>query len=472
MFQSGKYYPSTLWVWLGLLFIFLSACTTAAPTPTLIPPPTATATATMTSTPSPTATATSTPLPTATFTPTFTPTPPPAEFNNLVLALDYDLANKQILSPRTYFPAGVAYMAFAFDYSVPALTTLTWQIVNENEEVVDSGTVKVNAGKGQRGAVIRLSDALDNGEYQFILNLDDEPLLSTSFEIFWNPTLWPVVLSEEISQTGEPEDGGDTFEVGTEFLFAYYPTINFAVGDEILAEWFLEGEKIGEHQYVWDNAEWSTGFHGNKIENPEDDSEPLPAGSYHIIVYVNGAPKQCKAFQVTDEADPTPPAGCDQFQEEVAVSVGEEPSDNGTWGRYQERTLAELNELTAELTSDLEDGSIYFEASPDYQYPSLITITFGGEFRDITPATAGLIQMWLMTFAPQLTPEQAGEIFAQEVLFLDGDQEYWFPVQSTLTPFMEDELTAGDEVLLYVVWMGAIKQEGEVQNLYLVNAYE
>ena len=110
--------------------------------------------------------------------------------------------------------------------------------------------------------------------------------------------------------------------------------------------------------------------------------------------------------------------------------------------------------------------------SPDYQYPSRVRVIFTGDFR----ATSGLrlegIKIWLATFAPQLTAEEAALIFGQEVRVIEENQEYWLPVQNVLVPLMEQELAVGDEFEVLITWMGATITNSQIERIYLVNAFE
>lgn len=47
--------------------------------------------------------------------------------------------------------------------------------------------------------------------------------------------------------------------------------------------------------------------------------------------------------------------------------------------------------------------------------------------------------------------------YQTELLFLDGKDDYWLLVQRELIPLFENELQKGDEVTLYIEWIGANK---------------
>lgn len=295
-------------------------------------------------------------------------------------------------------------------------------------------------------------------------------MLSKEFEVFWNPTLWPITLGANISANGEVLDTGDVFPVGTEFLFASYPTINFTVGDELVAEWSVDGEKLGEHRYVWDSPEWSTGVHANIIDNQVDNRKPLPPGNYEMVIYVNDVPKQCKAFLITATPTEETVRGCEAFKASSSITESAPPA---SWNRYQPRILGELELLTGELLGEItEERAVYIETSPDYQYPSRVRVVFTGDFRDASESRLEGIKIWMATFAPSLTADEISSLFGQEGLFIEGEKEYWIPVQSTLIPIMEDELSPGNDVELFLNWIGATKEFDEIDRINLVNAFQ
>jgi hypothetical protein len=474
------------YILLLLVLVLISACNTIQAPPvtstpeeiiasTHTPLPTATSTATSLPTPSQTPSATPSPSTTPTQTPSPTATPKPPEFSNLILALDYNQVSNEPLSPRDYFPLGVSYIAAVLDYNVQGWNKLDWVIYDVDEKKISSGITGLTTGEGKHAFIMRPEKGLDEGNYELILKLDDETVLSHSFDVFWTPTLWPISIGKGVYQTGEAGDIGESFPFGVEYLAASYPTINFQVGDELYAEWFVDGEKLGEHQYTWDNSEWSTGIHANAIENQTESGSPLPIGDYEIIVSVNGIPAQCKAFTIVD-SDSAPNEAVTIEPSDLCQAINDQTNglqSSNTWDRYQPRTFAELDTLTGEIIDTSTEGkAIYLEQSPDYQYPSRISVQFTGSYRDTPKDKLEWITAWMFNQAPQLSKAEVESLFGQEALFTESSTEYWLPVQNTLIPIMEEELTPGDEIELLVVWMGAVVESGEIDRIYLVNAFE
>ena len=449
----------------------------------------AVATESWTKTPVPTMTSSTTPTiissPTVLPSPTFTSTPEPTptetpilpEFTNLTLALDYNQDSLEPKSSQDYFPLGVSYMAVVFDYRVPSWTKLDWYIYGSDGVIEASGIASLSAGEDKMAFIVRPETGLDGGSYELIFELDGQPVLEKQFDVYWNPTIWPITIGTDVYDDYTVANEDNKFSYGTEFLYATYPTINFLIDDKIFVEWFVNDEKLGEHQYIWDNSKWSSGVHVNKIDNQVEPDNPLPVGIYEMFIYVNGKPKQCKAFKIIEENATSsdnvnalePMLECETFTSEPS-----EVDSSSPWDRYEVRTFSELDDLVAGAIQfdTSQEKVVYLEMSPDFQYPSRVEVVFTGDFRDTPESKLEWIKLWMATFAPELTAEEVAELFAQEGLFKEDSKEYWLPIQNALIPIMEDELSPGDKVDLLVTWMGATIDSGQIDKIYLVNAFK
>ena len=129
-------------------------------------------------------------------------------------------------------------------------------------------------------------------------------------------------------------------------------------------------------------------------------------------------------------------------------------SEPSTWDRYTPNTLANIIETNVDLMAPEQYPALYVEVSPDYQFPSRIPVIYTGEFRDIDPIKQFIIESWGATISPEVGENIKGT-FLQEVLVVESDTEYWIPVQELLVPFIENELNPGDDMMIYVLWVGA-----------------
>ena len=64
------------------------------------------------------------------------------------------------------------------------------------------------------------------------------------------------------------------------------------------------------------------------------------------------------------------------------------------------------------------------------------------------------------------------KLYDTEFLFTETLIEYWLPIQNPLIKPLQEELKKGDGVTLYVSWIGARKESGKVDWIFLVNEFE
>lgn len=64
-----------------------------------------------------------------------------------------------------------------------------------------------------------------------------------------------------------------------------------------------------------------------------------------------------------------------------------------------------------------------------------------------------LIKAWSGLFGTERGAQML-EILQHEVLLIENEQEYWIPVQEPLIPFMEDELTINEPIIVFIIWVG------------------
>ena len=64
--------------------------------------------------------------------------------------------------------------------------------------------------------------------------------------------------------------------------------------------------------------------------------------------------------------------------------------------------------------------------------------------------------------------EGIADAFKREVKVREGGVDYWLPVQEVLVPAMTSELRQGEEIELFVIYVGQV----DGRHLFLVNAFE
>lgn len=204
--------------------------------------------------------------------------------------------------------------------------------------------------------------------------------------------------------------------------------------------------------------------------SPEAQATQTALAATEIAAGWTETPRQTHTATVTDT--PLPTLTSTPKLTETPLPTGT-PEPSG-WDRYQPRTMTEVIDIiNEEVELDTrEEDVLYLEMNSDYHYPSNVQLIYSGEYREVTDPRKMMITSWVGSFASQLTPREQEEIFATEVLFTEDGAEYWIPVQKSLIEIMKDELKAGDEVTVLIVWMGEISEADEIDYVFLLNAFK
>ena len=100
--------------------------------------------------------------------------------------------------------------------------------------------------------------------------------------------------------------------------------------------------------------------------------------------------------------------------------------------------------------------------SPDI--PIRSSVVYSGEFRDLPGDSRRLIRAWSESMsAAGITDE-----FKREVKVREEGVDSWLPVQEVLAPIMLRELRPGEEIQLFVIYVGQV----DGRHLFLVNAFD
>ena len=151
--------------------------------------------------------------------------------------------------------------------------------------------------------------------------------------------------------------------------------------------------------------------------------------------------------------------------------------DLDPWNKYQPRTLDQIIKNHAAKVLDDPDIQMNF---PDGStavltrdsFPSKVKVTYTGRSRSISPKRKELIKDWVTTIFGLERRDERLRLFDTEFLFTETLIEYWLPIQNPLIQPLQEELKKGDEVTLYVSWVGARKESGKVDWVFFVNEFE
>ena len=133
-------------------------------------------------------------------------------------------------------------------------------------------------------------------------------------------------------------------------------------------------------------------------------------------------------------------------------------TQSGSWANYQPGTLQGVEQ---QLAPPKSEGV----GTTPTGLPVKATVLYGGESRPISDVNRDAIA----TFAKSQT--NVAELFSEEVLFTEEGKDYWLPLQKQMIPFVEQELTQGDQVELLALWVGYSHPQGQVHHTFLVNEF-
>jgi len=150
--------------------------------------------------------------------------------------------------------------------------------------------------------------------------------------------------------------------------------------------------------------------------------------------------------------------------------------DQDPWKKYEPRTLDQIIKLHATKVLDNPDVLMTFSDGSaavltNDSFPSKVKVTYTGQFRGISQKRKELLKNWL-TKTYGLNREEYLKLFDTEFLFTENLVEYWLPIQNPLIQPLKEELKKGEEVVLYVAWIGARKESDKIDWVFLVNEFE
>jgi hypothetical protein len=102
-------------------------------------------------------------------------------------------------------------------------------------------------------------------------------------------------------------------------------------------------------------------------------------------------------------------------------------------------------------------------------FPSKVCLIFLGKSRPLQGKRQMLVQYWqkMLKISDDLT-----NVFGTEMLFREGDKEFWIAIQKPLVDPLPREAEIGKSFTAYVIWMGAIKSEGHWEWVFAMNEFD
>ena len=140
------------------------------------------------------------------------------------------------------------------------------------------------------------------------------------------------------------------------------------------------------------------------------------------------------------------------------------------WDYEKQRTLAQMTTLRREIVNRRHPIFTASEAGEFALNNSAVTsrvkLTYMGEKRAVPVSKRRLLEGMAGSYA--LDPASMRGL-VEEVLFKEGDQEYWIPTKKKIISVLEERLNTGDEVTLYIDLVGAYRTKGKWEWVFAVN---
>lgn len=118
------------------------------------------------------------------------------------------------------------------------------------------------------------------------------------------------------------------------------------------------------------------------------------------------------------------------------------------WNTYPMRGISELIQQEQAMVNETPKSDMIISAKP---FPAKTVVTFTGSKRPVDELTASFIKIWAQSRG---VPAENAEKLVEEYLFKEKEDEYWTPVLKSITPYIETELKADDEIMIYYFYLG------------------
>ena len=151
----------------------------------------------------------------------------------------------------------------------------------------------------------------------------------------------------------------------------------------------------------------------------------------------------------------------------VALTPENEGSTLKGYERYRPRTLTEIiREHSDPVILQKNEGSMILTGDT---FPSKVRVIYTGESRNISPSKKQHLDMLVTSFN---VAQKVIDGYATEMLFMEGEDEHWLPLQAGLHPFFQKEVKKGEAVVLYAEWVGAKKTGGKWEWVFIVQEFQ
>jgi hypothetical protein len=138
------------------------------------------------------------------------------------------------------------------------------------------------------------------------------------------------------------------------------------------------------------------------------------------------------------------------------------------WENYRSGTIAGVIQANdSSIRADTEHLPAIIVSGN--QFPTLARVTYCGTSRPLDANRRQVLRTWgLSRYRDTLIVLD----FRREYLFQEGKRQLWLPVEDTVASFFAAELKPGQQVSLYVSWIGAHYAGKEITWAFLVSEFQ
>ena len=148
----------------------------------------------------------------------------------------------------------------------------------------------------------------------------------------------------------------------------------------------------------------------------------------------------------------------------IAVFPGSGSAVQDPFAKYVPTTLAARFTAAAEA-ADTNADLIFTGAGA----PSRARVEFLGKSRPLTSSKRAFCESAFQTLG---FDKKLNEVLSDEWQFRENGRDYWLAVQKQVAEYFPKELAAGDEIDVYFVSLGGVKEGGAMQHVFLVNEFQ
>jgi hypothetical protein len=96
-------------------------------------------------------------------------------------------------------------------------------------------------------------------------------------------------------------------------------------------------------------------------------------------------------------------------------------------------------------------------------------VIYTGKSRSISRENTGFLNFWAGTLG---YGQAYADLYENEFLYKEGDNEYWLPTQAPFTKYFDKELKPNDKMVLFAMAVGAYRNKDSIDSVILVEEYQ